>query len=138
MNTLKIIAVSVVAAWLSAGAAVPGGTPHSHAGAKPLHPRKPYTCVMNTLENQSKGFGDMVVEAGKTATSIRGTATTQDGRAEIRFPEHFSGVTDGEAPLSVILTAKSGPAYLRETLVPSYARIPMDFRINSREPEGKE
>lgn len=54
----------------------------------------------------------IAIESGEALTVARGTAKTENGKAEIELPDHFSLVTSEKAPLTVLLTPESAPVLL--------------------------
>ncbi|NLW32441.1 MAG: hypothetical protein GXY77_13410 [Fibrobacter sp.] len=54
----------------------------------------------------------IAIESGEALTVARGTAKTENGKAEIELPEHFSLVTSENAPLTVLLTPENVPVLL--------------------------
>jgi hypothetical protein len=62
--------------------------------------------------DESKAIRYVAIESGEALTIARGVAKTEGGEAVIELPEHFSMVTSGEAPITVVVTPKGAPVLL--------------------------
>jgi hypothetical protein len=62
--------------------------------------------------DDSKVIRYVATESSEALTLARGTAKTVNGEATIKLPEHFSLVTSGNAPITVIITPEGAPVLL--------------------------
>jgi hypothetical protein len=62
--------------------------------------------------DESKVIRYISIESGEALTVARGVARTEGGEAVIELPEHFSMVTSGEVPITVIITPEGAPVLL--------------------------